>query len=96
MEKVVEKGYSANYQIINSELSHIETGNTYQAHQVHIVDFSRFEGQTDPADCAILYVLETDDGIMGTIADAYGMYANPEIGEFMVNVHDIHKKNSSA
>jgi hypothetical protein len=41
---------------------------------------------------SILYVIETSDGRKGTLIDAYGLYADDNIGEFMKEVEDIQKK----
>jgi hypothetical protein len=35
---------------------------------------------------AILYGIETWNGIRGTLTDAFGCYADPRVGEFMRNV----------
>ena len=95
MDKAVEKGYTANFKVVESYLRHVESGYNYRPEQVHIVDYFRFEGQSDPDDNAILYIIETDDGKMGTIADAYGIYANRLIGDFFVSVEDIQKKQTT-
>jgi hypothetical protein len=52
----------------------------------------RFEGASDPADNTILYVIETNDGIKGTLVDAYGSYADPKVTTFMEEVAEINKK----
>lgn len=64
----------------------------YRPEQVHVVNFFRFEGASDPDDSSILYAIETDGGEKGTLTDAYGMYADPRIGKFMKEVEDINKK----
>jgi len=45
----------------------------YRPEEICIINFYRFEGQSDPADNAILYVIETNDGSKGTIIDAYAL-----------------------
>ena len=35
---------------------------------------------------AVLYVIEANDGTRGTIADAFGPQANPDLGAFLKNV----------
>ncbi len=64
--------------------------------EVHIINFFRFEGASDPSESAILYVIETDDGAKGTIMDAYGMYADAGIDQFIKEVEDISKKHTTA
>ena len=57
-----------------------------------MVDFFRFEGQSDPADSAIMYVIETTDGLKGILIDAYGAYADEHVNKFMAEVEEINKK----
>ena len=64
----------------------------YKPEEVKIVNFYRFEGESDPGDMQILYAIETSDGTKGTLSDAFGTYASRRVSEFIVNVHDIQKK----
>lgn len=41
-----------------------------------IVDFFRFEGMTNPSDSSILYVIESESGLKGTMISSYGVYAD--------------------
>ena len=54
-----------------------EAAKTFSADQVVILEEHRFEGVSDPDDMAILYGLETRGGLRGTLADAFGVYADP-------------------
>jgi hypothetical protein len=65
----------------------------YAPDDVIAVDFFRFEGITDPDDMSILYAIETVDGKKGTLIDAYGLYADPDVSEF-VKAMEIHKKTT--
>lgn len=57
-------------------------GKYYQPDQLEIVKVFRFEGESDPSDMAILYILRTKDGFIGYSLDAYGVYSShdPEEG----------------
>ena len=48
-----------------------------------VVEYFRFEGDSDPADNSILYAIETGDGHKGTLLDAYGTYSG-EISEALL------------
>ena len=96
LNKVISQGYAENFKIIEDGLQSLETGKTYKPDEVHIVNFFRFEGASDPSDSAILYVIETSDEAKGTLADAYGMYADPNIDQFIREVENITKKNTIA
>jgi hypothetical protein len=51
-------------------------GKKYTADQLLIIKTYRFEGESDPSDSSILYVLMADDGMIGYSIDAYGVYTN--------------------
>ncbi len=40
-----------------------------------IVEFYRFEGNTDPSDEAIVYAIESNDGLKGMLVSGYGISA---------------------
>jgi hypothetical protein len=62
------------------------TAGTFAADQVEIVEAWRFEGISDPDDMAIFYAIETRTGVRGTLADAFGVYADPSLTEFIEEV----------
>ncbi len=92
LNKMVLDGYDDDFKITDKGLRSLKTDKIYQPEDIHVSNFFRFEGQSDPNDNTILYVIETDDGDKGTIVDAYGPYADRKLGEFMTNVEDINKK----
>lgn len=51
-------------------------GKTYQPEELKIVRTYRFEGESDPSDSSILYVIEANDGLVGYSLDAYGIYSD--------------------
>ncbi|HEY4107954.1 hypothetical protein [Puia sp.] len=53
-----------------------DNGKTYRPEELLIVRTFRFEGQSDPSDMEILYVLKTNDGLFGYSLDAYGAYSS--------------------
>ena len=94
LNKIVKDGYSENFKVTEEGLQSLETEKIYRPEQVHIVNFFRFEGASDPSESAILYVIETNDGAKGSLTDAYGMYADPDIDKFIKEVESITKKNA--
>lgn len=56
------------------------TGNDkkYLPEELKIIKTYRFEGESDPADSSILYIIETAKGPTGYSIDAYGVYSNHE------------------
>ena len=51
-------------------------GKFYQPNDLKIIRTFRFEGESNPSDSAILYVIEAKDGIIGYSIDAYGVYSS--------------------
>jgi len=95
MQEMKEKGFDTDFKIEDDVLKVLDSDKSYQSDQVKIVNFFRFEGTSDPSDMTILYVIETEGGEKGTLVDAFGTYANPDIDAFLRNVHGINKKNTN-
>jgi hypothetical protein len=87
------KGFTEEFQICAEGLKALNTGKVYQPPELKILEHFRFEGISDPDDMAVMYVVETHDGLKGIIVDAFGLYANPELSEFMKEVEDLTVRN---
>jgi hypothetical protein len=92
--KLVLDGYDDDFKIADKGLRSLKTENVYQPEDIKVVNFFRFEGQSDPNDQSILYVIETSDGLKGTLVDAYGPYSDRKLAEFIQQVEDFHKKTA--
>lgn len=51
-------------------------GKNYSPEDLVILKTFRFEGESDPSDSSILYVIQAKDGLVGYSLDAYGIYSN--------------------
>jgi hypothetical protein len=91
MTKLIQNGFTANFMVFEGKLTIIDEPQKYTPEQVKIDNFYRFEGESDPSDTSILYAIQTHDGTKGIIADAYGVYADTGVSEFMKQVIDITK-----
>ena len=94
VNKMTQNGYTDNMKVTKDGLYSTEKDKTYAPNEITIIDFFRFEGQSDPADNAILYVIETEDGCKGMLIDSYGAYADELINKFITEVESINKKDS--
>lgn len=94
INKAVNEGYKECFKVTGKGLYSTTRSRYYRPEQVEVVNFYRFEGQSDPADNAILYVIETSDGLKGTLVDAYGTYSDGSVARFMAEVEEIRKKMS--
>ena len=92
LAKVRKEGYKLDFTLGDDNLLHtMDSKLKFSPEQLKIVNFYRFEGQSNPDDMAILYVLETNTGEKGTITDAYGTYSDASIEAFMKLVPDMGK-----
>lgn len=48
----------------------------YNPEDLKIIRTYRFEGESDPSDSAIIYLIEANDGLIGYSLDAYGVYSD--------------------
>lgn len=96
INKAINNGYTQDFKVNGKGLLSLQTEQVFKPQDVRVVDFYRFEGASDPDDNAILYVIETGNGSKGTLVDAYGVYADMQIGRFLKQVEDIHKKSAMA
>lgn len=92
--KMVLAGYDDDFKITDEGLKSLKTEKVYQPDEINVVNFFRFEGQSDPNDNTIMYVIETADGLKGTLVDAYGAYADRKLSDFMDQVDNIQKKTT--
>lgn len=92
LNHMVHDGYSEDFQITPMGLASLNKQSYYQPEDVRIVNFFRFEGESNPDDNAILYLIETNDGMKGTLVDGYGIYTDSAISNFLTEVKQIEKK----
>ena len=91
VNQMKQEGYKEDFQVTKEGLHTFDNKKSYGADQVSIVSFYRFEGESDPGDNTILYVIETADGTKGTLVDGYGAYADENVSNFIVDVEKIQK-----
>ncbi|MGE5520628.1 MAG: hypothetical protein ACM3VS_11920 [Candidatus Dadabacteria bacterium] len=86
LNRIVREGYSESFKVTEQGLVAFSSDYIYKPEEVEVVNFFRFEGESDPADNAILYVIETSDGKKGTLIDSYGTYNDQRISSFMEDI----------
>ncbi len=97
VNKAVIDGYTESFKIEGKGLTGSSTADPkfYGPAEVKIENFYRFEGYSDPNDNVILYLIQISDGRKGTMIDSYGAYADNKISEFMKEVEQIQKKDTT-
>lgn len=91
--RLQKAGFTENFVPHKSGIEAPSTKKLYVPNEVKIINFYRFEGESDPADNSVLYAIETDDGTKGLLVDAYGgPYVDQRVGQFIKEVQDIEKQ----
>lgn len=86
IQELKKRGFTANFEFLNQAFRDVDSGRTFKADELTIVEHYRFEGASDPDDMSVVYAIEVDSGPKGIIADAYGLYADPNLGGFLEKV----------
>ncbi|MFN0047577.1 MAG: hypothetical protein ACKVOU_00470 [Cytophagales bacterium] len=91
-----QKGFSEEFSVTTKgELTYPE-GDFFKPTQVKIVDFFRFEGESDPSDESILYALEAENGVKGVLSHIYGRelsVENQKASDFIKHVRALHDEH---
>ena len=75
MEKLRKKGWDKEF-CYEPKGMYLGEKHFYDPPALSIIRTYRFEGESDPSDNAILYIIRTREGRVGYILDAYGVYSN--------------------
>jgi len=86
LEDLARRGFTANFEYLDGAFTVVDSGRTFRAEELTIVEHHRFEGISDPDDMAVVYALISRAGVRGVVVDAFGVYANPKLGEFLGTV----------
>ena len=54
----------------------VGNGKFYTPQELKVIRTFRFEGDSDPSDSSILYLMEAKDGLIGYSIDSYGAFSN--------------------
>jgi hypothetical protein len=75
-------GYAAELRAISTGFRDGRTGRIHSPEDLTVDEIVRFEGESDPADEAVLYALRTrDGGVRGTFVATFGPSADPIAAE---------------
>lgn len=79
LEILGERGYDNEFRYLeDGRLEYVKNGQLYEPEGMKIIRTYRFEGDSNPSDSAVLYLLENEYGLIGYIINAYGMYSDFE------------------
>ena len=69
LNDLAKRGYTLDFSLKSVQIK-------FNSKSFNVVEFYRFEGMSSTDDESVLYVIETKDGMKGTLVDAYGIYAD--------------------
>lgn len=87
VDGLTKRGFAEQFRIEDGYLHGLETSETFPAADVIIREVHRFEGVSDPDNMAVVYAVETTNGIRGTLTDAFGVYSDPGMSEALDGAH---------
>ena len=75
LNKLLKKGIDEDFKYCEKGFS-LDSKKWYEPKELCIVKVYRFEELKDPGDLSVLYLVQCNDGRVGYILDAYGVYNN--------------------
>lgn len=90
MGKISQRGITREFRMNESgEMKLENSGRNYQPSDLNILKTYRFEGDSNPDDNVVLYIVKDTDGNMGMIIDSYGADSNYPGEQFDAFLRDI-------
>ncbi|GEP94994.1 hypothetical protein [Chitinophaga cymbidii] len=83
LAKLHSKGYDNEFKMSDHGRMQPASGDQiYDPEDLKVIKTYRFEGESDPSDNSVLYLLEDKEGNIGYVMDAYGMYTSHDESGF--------------
>lgn len=87
-----QRGYTIDFNLEHDRIACQKTPLSLLPSEFEITEVYRFEGDSDPADEAVVYAIESKHGDKGVVVNGFGISADT-IGEEMVKKLSIHPKH---
>jgi hypothetical protein len=82
LDKLRERKQDNEFRFLNKGLT-LDEVQFFQPEELTIIKTYRFEGESNPDDQSILYLIQTNKGQTGFLIDAYGVYSNEETESYI-------------
>lgn len=90
MQVMTKRGITKEYRMNEAcEMKYEDSEKIYKPEDLTIIKSYRFEGDSNPDDSAVLYILRDKEGNLGMIIDSYGAESNYPGDEFDAFLRDI-------
>lgn len=83
LDDLKKRGYTNDFNLKETSLECMALSQEFAPEQFDVTEVHRFEGMSSTDDSSVLYVIEIQNGIKGTLVDAYGTYAE-NLSEAMI------------
>lgn len=93
---LLAKDYKEQFNISGKELTDEKGLQLYKPHQVKILSYLRLNKNPNPANNAIIYLMETFDGKKGTLIYKYDAFKDSRVFNFLKKVVDFQLGNNSS
>jgi hypothetical protein len=84
------RGYTIDFNLESNRIFCPKTPLSLTPADFEITEFYRFEGDSDPADEAIVYAIESKEGQKGVLVNGFGI-SSEEVGEEMIEKLSVRK-----
>lgn len=91
-----DRGYDKEFIVREGKLKDMGSEKMYEADSLHLMNEFRFEGTSDPEYMGILYAIESSNGDKGYITNAYGLYSDTEVNDFIKKIERVEGKDLDA
>jgi hypothetical protein len=78
-----QRGYSIDFNVKDNFVICNQTPLSLSPDEFEITELHRFEGNTDPADEAVIYAIESKHGHKGLLVNGYGPGSDP-VGDVLI------------
>lgn len=90
---IKDRGFTKEFIVRDGKLKDMGSEKTYTPDRLRLTNEYRFEGTSDPEYMAILYTIESDNGDKGYISNAYGLYSDEEVDDFIKKIERVEAKD---
>jgi len=73
VDDLKQRGYTVDFNLKGNCLEC--EGQKFNSKDFEITEFHRFEGNSDPGDEAVVYAIESRNGLKGVLVNAFGVYS---------------------
>ena len=88
VNELKQRGYTLDFNLKNNCLEC--QGQELSSNDFEITEFYRFEGNSDPGDEAVVYAIESKNGLKGVLVNAFGVYSE-SLGDEMIKKLNFQK-----